>query len=125
MTDRHDSGLDTPATAGAPIDDEAIGGLVRDVASGWTMPPQRIDARTWRDRVHERQTTRAGRHRGRRFAAAAGLAVAATVLLAIGATWLNDPSRLPRTGSDASGAPTGSFGPTGPAGTPAQPSPSR
>lgn len=124
MTDRHDSILDTPATAGAPIDDEAIGGLVRDVASGWTMPPQRIDARTWRDRVHERETAPAGRRWRRRLAAPAGLAVAATVLLAIGATWLNDSSRVPTTGSDASRAPTGSIGPTGPAGTPAQPSPS-
>src|SRR5262245_23679664 len=31
--------------------DEALANLVREVADAWTLPPQRLDAPTWRDRI--------------------------------------------------------------------------
>ena len=78
-------------------DDEAIEQLVRDVAGSWTMPPVRLDAPTWRDRVRSQ--------RARRFAAAGGLlgrfgqaataAVALTVVGALIAVLLTHPQTEP------------------------------
>jgi hypothetical protein len=79
------------ATERASYDDAALAGLVRDVADSWSLPPQRLDVPTWRDRV--RRGNRAalggfrlrssGRHRG-----AAAVAVVATVALAVAVAWL-------------------------------------
>ena len=33
------------------LDDDAIAQLVRDTASGWVMPPVRLDAPAWRERI--------------------------------------------------------------------------
>ena len=89
-------------TAGAPRDEE-IARIVRDVADAWTMPPQRLGERTWRDRVDARRSRRA---RGwmARFGRAAAIAVAATVVLSLAAVWLNMPAAT---------------GPVGPGATPA------
>ena len=45
-------------TGPRPIDDAAIEQLVRDVAAGWTMPPVRLDAPSWRDRVRSPRARR-------------------------------------------------------------------
>ncbi len=79
---------------GTPPDvprDEEIARLVRDVAEPWTMPPQRLGEATWRDRVDARRSSRS---RGwlTRFGRAAAIAVAATVVLALAAVWLNMPA---------------------------------
>ena len=88
----------------ASLDDDAIGLLVRDVATGWTMPAVRLDAPSWRDRIKGRRrrmvdaaqlgVTRAGR--------AATAAVAITVVAALVAVIATRPPTQP--GSSPSGA---------------------
>ena len=41
-----------------PLDDAALGALVREIADDWRMPPQRLDDVTWRDRVGRRGRSR-------------------------------------------------------------------
>ncbi|HVA84889.1 MAG TPA: hypothetical protein VNF73_01090 [Candidatus Saccharimonadales bacterium] len=92
-----------PTDPKLPLDDE-VAGLLREVANDWTMPPSRLDARGWHDRV---RTDRAGPGRGRwtrhwlvQLGRAAGVAVAATVALGLLAVWLT----LPHTPSAGVGA---------------------
>ena len=85
-----------------PLDDAAIEQLVRDVADGWTMPPVRLDAPSWRDRVREpaRSPARRGARLARRVGQAATAAVALTVVGALVAVVLTGrrrtPARAPR-----------------------------
>ena len=78
----------------APLDDAALGDLVRDVAKGWSLPPQRLDVPTWRDRVgggHRAGDGGSRLRRTRRLVGAAAVAVVATVSLSIGIVWLMAP----------------------------------
>lgn len=106
-----------PAAAPGPIDELTIASLVRELADGWTMPPQRLGAPAWQDRVDERRPGGgpASRSRGfrRRFVGAVSTAVVATLVLGLVAVWL----AIPRTDSPSTGsspAPT-----SGVAGSPA------
>jgi hypothetical protein len=107
--------------------DPELGSLVRAVADDWRMPPQRLDQPTWRDRVG-RETQ--GGHRRRwvaRVAVPATAAIAATVVVALAAVWLNGPvgpntgKIVPTTGPDTSSSPSAS--PTDAAPSKAPPSP--
>jgi hypothetical protein len=73
-----------------PIDDAAIEELVRDVASGWTMPAVRLDAPSWRDRVRSPGARRVDAVRGwlLRVGQAATAAVVLTVVGALVAVML-------------------------------------
>ena len=78
-------------------DDAAIEQLVHDVAGSWTMPPVRLDAPTWRDRVRSpgaRRLAGAGGWLGR-FGQAATAAVALTVVGALIAVVLTRPQAEP------------------------------
>jgi hypothetical protein len=78
------------STDRARFDDAALGALVREVADEWRMPPQRLDALTWRQRI--RPGDRRSRVRWTRlvFGAAAIVAVA-TVSLSVVVGGLNAP----------------------------------
>lgn len=82
---------DTLSKGSARPDDEALGALVRAVADEWTLPPQRLDQPTWRDRVGP--STRAHR-RGpiARISVPFTTAIAATIIVAFVAVWLTAPS---------------------------------
>ncbi len=95
---------DPRLTSGAaPLDDAAIGELVRDVAEGWTMPPVRLDAPAWRERVRDPRARRLAAARGwlTRMGRAATAAVALTVAGALVAVVLtappDDPGKSPGT----------------------------
>ncbi|HJP90139.1 MAG TPA: hypothetical protein VJ850_13980 [Candidatus Limnocylindrales bacterium] len=81
----------------ASLDDDAIGLLVRDVAAAWSLPPLRLDAPSWRDRVRDRRArlvdgVRFGiGHLGR----AATAAVALTVVAALVAVVITRPPVQP------------------------------
>ena len=94
-----------PATPVEPIDDRTLAALVRDVAEEWRMPPQRLNAPTWRERVE-----RGGRGSGHgwfaRLTGATTLAIVATVVLSLVAVWLTLPKAQVSTGK--SPAPSGS-----------------
>ncbi len=68
-------------SAPRPVDDAAIEELVRDVVGGWTMPPVRLDAPSWRDRVRGPGARRVAAARG--WLARAGQAVTAAVALTV------------------------------------------
>lgn len=108
--------MDTPPLRpdSGPTDDE-LAALVRDVADGWTMPPQRLGERTWRDRVGGvRRGPRARRLAGawlRRLGTAASVAAVATLALALVAVWLTLP-RSPSTGVIGSPPPSTHPAPT-------------
>ncbi|MBI3751952.1 MAG: hypothetical protein HY263_09910 [Chloroflexi bacterium] len=76
-----------------PIDDEAIGRLVRDVADGWSIPPVRLDQPGWRERVRTPRARRLAWLRG--VTARLGQAGAAAIALTLGAAllgvWLTTP----------------------------------
>jgi hypothetical protein len=95
------------------LDDDAIGGLVRDVAAGWSMPPVRLDAPGWRDRVRDRRSRRFSTVRGAfgRLGQAAMAAVALTVAAALVAVVITRPP------SDAGKSPGPSTGATTPGDT--------
>jgi hypothetical protein len=101
--------MSTSRTPDPGPDDETLARLVRDVADGWTLPPQRLGARTWRDRISAREPFlwRWQRLRGpaagglRRLGRAASAAVLATVGLALVAVWLTLP-RTPAIGDRSS-----------------------
>ena len=90
----------------SPPDDAELGALVRAVAEDWHRPPQRLDQPTWRERVDgSRRPSTADRAAGAwigRLAEAGVLAVAATVVLAIGAVFLTSPGRNGIVGSNPS-----------------------
>ncbi len=98
-----------------PIDEATLARLVRDVADGWHLPPQRSSAPTWRDRIVRREPARTGRGRGwlGRTAGAGALAVALTVGLSLVAVWISMPKGRP--GIAAASAPPASSGPSAPA----------
>lgn len=68
-----------------PLDDDAIGAAVRDVAGQWTMPAVRLDAPGWRARVRSPRTRRLAALRGAigRAGQAAGAALALAVAAAL------------------------------------------
>ena len=81
----------------AAYDDATIEQLVRDVAGEWTMPPVRLDAPSWRERVRTsrvRRLTAAGGWFGR-LGQAATAAVTLTVIAALVAVLLTRPSTEP------------------------------
>lgn len=88
---------DPRTTTDDPRDDAAIGQLVRDVAEGWTMPPIRLDAPSWRERVRSPRARRVASVRGflGRAGQAATAAVALTVAGALVAVLLTRPPSLP------------------------------
>src|SRR3954468_18704050 len=98
---RDQIGSDSPPAA---MNDDRLADLVRAAATDWTMPPQRLDHTTWRDRV---VVSRPRRARGRvpRLAIPLAGAVAVTVALAFTAVWLDGSRRSAVTG--ASPSPTG------------------
>ena len=87
---------DRPTTTDrAQLDDAALALLVRDVADEWSLPPQRLDALTWRDRVSRSRRLGGGGGasgwrwpRGLRGATAVAVAVVTTVSLSLAAVWL-------------------------------------
>ena len=83
---------DRPApTNRAPLDEAGLAMLVRGVADEWSLPPQRLDALTWRDRVSPGYRAANGSTGGRgtlRLLGAAAVAVVATVSLSFAAVWL-------------------------------------
>jgi hypothetical protein len=85
---------------GQPLEDADIAQLVHDVADGWTIPPVRLDAPAWRERVRSPRTRRVDVARGwlgrlgRAATAAVALTVAATVI-AVVITLPQDPGSSP------------------------------
>jgi len=101
--------MTTSRTPDTGPDDETLAKLVREVADGWVLPPQRLGTRTWRDRVTARPSP-GGRWRRlpgpatgwlQRIGRAASAAVLATVALALVAVWLTLP-RTPAIGDRSS-----------------------
>lgn len=78
-----------------PLDDAALAAIVHDMADDWRMPPQRLDALTWRDRVGRGRRSSGGGGSGvrwtRRLLGAATMAVVATISLSFVAVWLTAP----------------------------------
>ena len=85
---------------GQPLEDADIAQLVHDVADGWTMPPVRLDAPAWRERVRSPRARRVDAARGwlgrlgRAATAAVALTVAATII-AVVITLPPDPGKSP------------------------------
>ena len=85
---------------GQPLEDAEIAQLVHDVADGWTMPPVRLDAPAWRERVRGPRARRVDAARGwlgrlgRAATAAVALTVAATII-AVVITLPPDPGKSP------------------------------
>ena len=78
----------------APLDDAALAVLIREVADEWSLPPQRLDALTWRDRVGRGRRAGNGGSGGRwtrLVLGAAAVAVVATVSLSFAVGWLKAP----------------------------------
>lgn len=99
-------------------DETAVAAAVRDVVDDWHLPPQRLDAVTWRDRAERRPDRRPiGLRWTRRLAAAATFAVAATIVLSVAAVWLTAPHSPSGVGSSPSVPPSGAS--LGPSATPA------
>ena len=84
---------------GQPLEDADIAQLVHDIADGWTMPPVRLDAPTWRERVRRPRARRVDSARG--WLAPLGRAATAAVTLTVAATLiavvitLPDPGKSP------------------------------
>ncbi|MGH2407669.1 MAG: YncE family protein [Candidatus Limnocylindrales bacterium] len=85
-------------------DDEEIGRLVRDVVSEWRQPPQRLGQAMWRDRLGRRMALGPRPTLLRRLGGAVTVAVAATLVVAVGFAWLNS-SGGPRPGVGSSASP--------------------
>ena len=78
-------------------DDATIEQLVRDVAGEWSMPPVRLDAPSWRERVRSSRARRldtAGRW-FRALGQAATAAITLTVVAALVAVFLTQPRNEP------------------------------
>ena len=102
---------DPRALRPASLDDDSIGLLVRDVAAGWTMPPVRLDAPSWRDRVRSRRArlldaARLGFGRIGRGAAAALVLTMAGALVAVVITRPLPPAGSPNPTAGASSRPS-------------------
>jgi hypothetical protein len=78
-------------------DDATIEQLVRDVAGEWTMPPVRLDAPSWRERIRNPRTRRLAAAGGwfGRLGQAATAAVTLTVVAALVAVVLTTPRNEP------------------------------
>jgi hypothetical protein len=78
-------------------DDATIEHLVRDVAGEWTMPPVRLDAPSWRERVRSPRSRRLATVAGwfGRLGQAATAAVTLTVVAALVAVVLTTPRNQP------------------------------
>jgi hypothetical protein len=106
---------DLPTSAHPPtVDDATLAALVRDVADDWTLPPQRLDALTWRERVDRGH--RMGRGGGLRWSPRLRIATAAVVTIAmvslsVAAVW-QMASRGDRETAASSPSPGGSPTPT-------------
>jgi hypothetical protein len=115
------------ATDRAPLDDAALAVLVRDVADEWSMPPQRLDQLTWRERVERKNRWgRAGfgLRWTRPLLGAAAVAIVATVSLSLAALWLTAPRGDHATvGSSPSPGASSTPVPSGPAAPAASPMP--
>ena len=85
--------MTTPPRPSDPLDDDVLGGLIRDTASGWVMPPVRLDGPGWRERVRSPRARRMAGLRGTfgRLGQAAGAAVALTIGAALLGVWLSGP----------------------------------
>lgn len=75
------------------LDDTEIAQLVHEVVDGWTMPPVRLDAPAWRERVRNSRERRFDAARGwfGRLGQAATAAVALTVVAALIAVVITAP----------------------------------
>ncbi|HEY8239618.1 MAG TPA: hypothetical protein VIF63_09300 [Candidatus Limnocylindrales bacterium] len=84
-------------SAAESFDDDTIGKLVRETAADWTMPPVRLDAPAWRDRVRGARARRVAVVQGwfGRVGQAATAAVALTVAAALVAVILTGPPPAP------------------------------
>jgi hypothetical protein len=117
---------DLPTSAHrSTVDDATLAALVRDVADDWTLPPQRLDALTWRDRVDRGH--RGGRGGGLRWSPRLRIATAAAVTIAMvslsaAAVW-QLASRSDRETAASSPSPAGSPTPAPSAGATAEASP--
>jgi hypothetical protein len=82
-----------PPSGVEPPDDARLEQLVRDVVGTWTMPPVRLDAPLWRDRVRSPGVRRLGAAQGwlTRAGQAAMAAIALTVAAALVAIVLTAP----------------------------------
>lgn len=98
-----------------PLRDDELAALVRDVAEGWTMPPQRLDQPTWRERARVpasgRTTPRPGRW-GATLGRSVAAAVAATVILSLAAVWLAAPRSAPGASPAVASPVTGAASPS-------------
>jgi hypothetical protein len=99
---------DPRAPGPRPVDDAAIEELVRDVVGGWTMPPVRLDAPSWRDRVRGPRARRLAAASGwlARAGQAATAAIALTVVAALVAVVITRPPADPGKSPEPSGGPT-------------------
>ncbi|MHB8459216.1 MAG: YncE family protein, partial [Candidatus Limnocylindrales bacterium] len=77
------------------LDDDSLGDLVRDAVDGWRMPPERLHATTWRERIGPRprrsswgRGPRGGARWLGRLGVATSAAIVSAVLLALVAVWL-------------------------------------
>ncbi len=77
------------------LDDDALHDLVRNAVDGWRMPPERLHATTWRERIGPRarrsswgRGPRAGARWLGRLGAATSAAIVGAVLVALVAVWL-------------------------------------
>ena len=86
-------------------DDATIEQLVRDVAGEWTMPPVRLDAPSWRERVRSGRSRRLAAAGGwfGRLGQAATAAVTLTVVAALVAVVLTTPRNQPGKSPEPSG----------------------
>ena len=91
---------------GRPLEDADIAQLVHDVADGWTMPPVRLDAPTWRERVRGPRARRVDAVHG--LAGRLGRAATAAVALTVGATLIAVVITLPQDPGKSPGASDGS-----------------
>ena len=111
----------------APLDDAALAILVREVADGWSLPPQRLDVLTWRERVGRGRGSGNGESRARwtrRLFGAAAVAIVAAISLLFAVVWL-PAQRADRGTIGSSPSPGGSStpGPSGSAAPAASPLP--
>jgi hypothetical protein len=94
------------------LTDTEIAELVHDAAAGWTMPPVRLDAPAWRERVRSRRARRAEMLRGwlAPFGRAATGAVALTVAAGLIAVLItrppNEPGKSPASTDGSTPRPT-------------------
>ena len=125
---------DTPMDPGRPdaserasFDDAALAALVRDVADTWSLPPQRLDVPTWRDRVSRGNRAAVGGLGARwngRLRGVAAVAVIATVSLSFAAVWLAQRgNQVTVASSPSSGATSSPVAPSGSAVPAASPMP--